>query len=246
VTTTLAADECPTCPGLPAIQRDYDAVELKATRRFSDNWTFSGSYTLSRLFGNYPGLASSDEIARVSPNVTRLFDGLLMAFAPGGEEIYGRLNTDRPHQFKFNGAYVLPTRTTIGGVFRAASGIPITRQVNMQSSLPVFYEGRGSDGRTPWLTVTDLTVQQEIPIGGRLRGQIVLNVLNLFDQSQVADVARVQTRANLPIDHLETFFAGFDTEQRITQLNILRDPRFLQDSVWQLPREARIGFKLMF
>jgi hypothetical protein len=246
VTTTLAADECPTCPGLPAIQRDYDAFEFKLMRRLSNNWSFNASYTLSRLFGNYPGLASSDEIARVSPNVTRLFDGLVMAFAPGGEPMYGRLNTDRPHQFKFNAAYILPTRTTIGGVLRAASGIPITRQVNMQSSLPVFYEGRESDGRTPWLTVTDLSILQDVKLSGRFAGQVVLNVLNLFDQSQVTDNFRVQTRANLPIGNLETFFAGFDTEQRITANNILRDPRFLQNSVWQSPREVRLGFKLMF
>ena len=246
VTTTIAKDECPTCPGLPAIQRDYDAFELKFMKRLSNNWAFNASYTLSRLFGNYPGLASSDEIARVSPNVTRLFDGLVMAYAPGGEAMYGHLNTERPHQLKFSGTYIMPTRTTVSAVFRAASGIPITRQVNMQSSLPVFYEGRGSDGRTPWLTVTDLSLIQDVKLSGRLTGQFVLNVLNLFDQSQTTDVARVETRANLPIGSLENFFAGFDTQRQIATNNILRDPRFLQDSVWQAPREVRIGFKLMF
>ena len=34
VATTIAADECPTCPGLPEIQRDYDAFELKFNKRF--------------------------------------------------------------------------------------------------------------------------------------------------------------------------------------------------------------------
>ena len=53
-------------------------------RRFADNWMFNASYTLSRLYGNYPGLASSDEIARIAPNVTRLFDGLVMAFDETG------------------------------------------------------------------------------------------------------------------------------------------------------------------
>ncbi len=166
VATTIEAADCPTCPGLPKIQRDYDAMELKLTRRFANNWSGGISYTLSRLYGNYPGLASSDEIARVAPNVTRLFDGLVMAFRPGGEAVYGRLNTDRPNQFKLNGVYVLPSQTTLAGVFRAASGIPITRQVNMISSLPVFYNGRLSDGRTPWLTLTDLSVQQDIPMPG--------------------------------------------------------------------------------
>ena len=102
----------------------------------------------------------------------------------------------------------MPTRTTVSAVFRAASGIPITRQVNMQSSLPVFYEGRGSDGRTPWLTVTDLSLIQDVKLSGRFTGQFVLNVLNLFDQSQITDVFRVETRANLPIGHLENVLRG--------------------------------------
>ena len=245
IATTINAGDCPTCPGLPEIRRDYDALELKMHRRFANNWQFMGSYTLSRLNGNYPGLASSDEIARVSPNVTRLFDGLVMAFDQNGDPVYGPLNTDRPHQFKFLGTYQFPTRTTLSGVFRAASGIPITRQANMISSLPVFYLGRESDGRTPWLTVFDLNLQQDVPLGGRLRGQFSLNVLNLFDQKGVTDVFRVATRQNLPIE-LEEFFAGFDAEARITQLNITRDPRFLQDYYWQTPREIRVGFKLIF
>jgi hypothetical protein len=247
VATTVEAADCPTCPGLPKIQRDYDAFELRMTRRFAGNWSGTVSYTLSRLYGNYPGLASSDEIARLAPNVTRLYDGLVMAYAPGGEPVYGRLNTDRPHQFKMSGVYVLPTRTTVAGVVRAASGIPITRQVNMISSLPVFYNGRLSDGRTPWLTVTDVNVAQDVPLpGGRVRGQLSLNVLNLFDQDAVTDVWRVETRENLPVP-LETFFGGFDVQQRISSTaGIRRDPRFLQPSVWQAAREIRVGFKLIF
>ena len=94
-------------------------------------------------------------------------------------------------------------------------------------------------------TVFDLNLQQDVPLGGRLRGQFSLNVLNLFDQKGVTDVFRVATRQNLPIE-LDEFFAGFDAEARITQLNITRDPRFLQDYYWQTPREVRVGFKLIF
>ena len=102
------AASCPTCPAMPKVTRDYDALELKFNRRFADNWMFNGSYTLSRLCGNYPGLASSDEIGRVAPNVTRLFDSLVMVFDENGEPVRGRLNTDRPHQIKLTGAYQLP------------------------------------------------------------------------------------------------------------------------------------------
>jgi hypothetical protein len=247
VATTVESVDCPTCPGLPKIKRDYDALELKLTRRFAGNWSANASYTLSRLYGNYPGLASSDEIARVAPNVTRLFDGLVMAFAPGGEPVYGRLNTDRPHQFKVSGVYQLPTRTMVAGVLRAASGIPISRTVNMITTTPVFYEGRLSDGRTPWLTVADINVSQDVPLpGGRVRGQFSVNVLNLFDQKGTVDVFRTETREPLPVP-LQTFFGGFDVQQRISNTaGIRRDPRFLQASAWQLPREIRIGFKLIF
>lgn len=236
---------CPTCPALPKVKRNYDAFELKFKRRFSDRWMLDGSYTLSRLYGNYPGLASSDEIARVAPNVTRLFDELIMAFDETGQPVYGLLNTDRPHQFKLSGGYQLPTKTMIGAAWRAHSGIPITRQANMVSSTPVFYKGRLSDGRTPWLTVFDLNVVQDVPLGRRVRGQLGVNVLNLFDEKGVTDVYRAALRQNLPIE-METFFAGFDAEARIDALHILRDPRFLKASAWQPAREVRVNFKLTF
>ena len=55
-----------------------------------------------------PAWRARTRIARTAPNVTRLFDGLIMAFDGNGEPMFGRLNTDRPHQFKFNGFYQLP------------------------------------------------------------------------------------------------------------------------------------------
>jgi hypothetical protein len=173
IATTILGPEY---PALPEAKRNYDALELKFIRRFADRWMFNASYTLSRLWGNYPGLASSDEIARVAPNVTRLFDGLHMAFDQTGQPLYGLLNTDRPHTVKLNGVYQLPvTNTTIGAAFRIASGIPISRQANFQSSLPVFYQGRMSDGRTAVFHQTDLNLQQDIPLPGRVRAQISLN-----------------------------------------------------------------------
>ncbi len=243
--TYIEAAECPTCPALPKLMRDYDALELRFARRFSGNWMFNASYTLSRLYGNYPGLASSDEIARIAPNVTRLFDGLVMAFDQTGKELYGRLNTDRPHQVKIAGAYQLPTRTLVAGVWRAASGIPISRGTDMVSTTPVFYLGRMSDGRTPALTQLDLNIVQDIPMGKKLRGQVALNVLNVFDQKEITDYFRTTTRQTVPVP-LETFFAGFDAERRIDALNILRDPRALQPSSWQVARDVRLSFKLIF
>lgn len=36
--TFILADECPPCPSLPEIRRDYDALELKLNKRFANNW----------------------------------------------------------------------------------------------------------------------------------------------------------------------------------------------------------------
>ena len=47
---------------VPKPKRQYDALQVSLNRRFSGNWFLGGSYTLSRLYGNYSGIASSDEI----------------------------------------------------------------------------------------------------------------------------------------------------------------------------------------
>ena len=96
--------------------RDYDAFEIGLDKRFVNNFYFNANYTYSRLFGNYSGLASSDEptggSGRQSPNVNRNFDLPFIGFTGVGEPDNGRLATDRPHVFKFYGAYEIPFTST--------------------------------------------------------------------------------------------------------------------------------------
>jgi outer membrane receptor protein involved in Fe transport len=47
----------------PKAERKYDAVEVSVDKRFAQRFALNASYTYSRLFGNYPGLASSDEFS---------------------------------------------------------------------------------------------------------------------------------------------------------------------------------------
>jgi hypothetical protein len=233
-------------PSLPKAKRDYDALELKLTKRFSSNWEGNASYTLSRLNGNYPGLASSDENARTAPNVTRLYDSIIMLFDGNGQPVYGRLNTDRPHQLKLNGYYLLPTRTGVGLVFRAQSGIPISRQTNIETTTPVFYEGRGTDGRTPVFTQTDLNLTQEVRLPGGMAAQVSFNVLNLFDQDITTDVFRNYTRDTVPVTS-EQFFSGFNIAQALAKFPTVRlDPRFLQANAFQAARAMRVGVSFRF
>lgn len=54
----------------PKAVRQYDALELTYSRRFSSGWFGSASYTFSRLYGNYAGLANSDEITTPTTGVS--------------------------------------------------------------------------------------------------------------------------------------------------------------------------------
>jgi hypothetical protein len=90
--------------GIPAqcfgpARRYYRAVEVTATKRFSNNYQFIASYVYSSLIGNYEGLFRNDN-GQSDPNITSLFD--LVTLLQG---MYGRLPNDRPHQFKFDGSY---------------------------------------------------------------------------------------------------------------------------------------------
>ncbi|HEY8551144.1 MAG TPA: TonB-dependent receptor [Vicinamibacterales bacterium] len=233
-------------PAQPKAKRDYDGVELRVLRRMTDGLQIGGSYVWSRLYGNFSGLASSDEDGRSSPNVNRFFDGIYMSFDQFGRPSYGRLATDRPHQFKAQVVYQFKFGTTVGLNQYVASGTPVSRQLSTKN-VPFFYLGRGSDGRTPVLSQTDLALRHELRFTGNNRLLLEANILNLFDQDTVIDIWNTELRNSLNIPD-EVFFqpGGFDTQALIVEQNRLRDNRFLMPSRYQDRRQIRFGVKFMF
>ena len=208
---------------MPKAQRDYDAVEFELTKRFTSALAVHGSYTWSRLYGNYSGLANSDEVisrtvGRRSPNVNRSFDGLAQAFDENLEATYGLLPTDRTHQVKFQATYTAPFGTTVGVNQYIGSGTPQTTEVNLYPSLPFFPFGRGDMGRTEMLTQTDLTLQHEIKVGGRASVQFMVNVLNLFDEEAELYKWNRLLRADLPANTGRTS-AGQEANYGINQFH---------------------------
>jgi hypothetical protein len=105
-------------PTTPKAVRHYDAIEFRLDQRFARNYQYALSYTWSRQYGNYSGLASSDENGRTSPNVNRYFDLPWLGYTEQGKLAEGRLGTDRPHTFKLFGAYNLKSKL---GTTRLAS-----------------------------------------------------------------------------------------------------------------------------
>lgn len=179
----LAVSMEPSVPDLitPKPVRNYDGIELRLNKRFSNRWAGTASYLYSRLYGNYSGLASSDENGRVSPNVNRYFDNTIMNYDAQGKSVLGRLQTDRPHTFKLNGAYDFKWGTVVGANWIMESGTPQSTVMRF-SGFPTLPFGRGDLGRTPWLSQLDLNIVQEFKLIGASRISVGVNIDNVFDQ----------------------------------------------------------------
>lgn len=186
----LAAEQA-TLNGVPVTkaERKYDAFEVRLDKRVSNNYFFNLSYTFSRLFGNYSGLASTDEV-RSSPNVNRFFDLPFLGFTANGQPDNGRLATDRPHVFKAYGGYSFDwfgsktNSTDISAFTTITSGTPLTTIYTFYSVTSAILNGRGDLGRTAKFTETDLQISHKYRFGpeGRFTFEPFLNILNLFDQ----------------------------------------------------------------
>lgn len=139
--------------------RDYNAVQLTASKRFSRAFMIQGSYTYSKLRGNYPGLFSPYR-NQLDPNITSQYD--LLEFLANR---MGDLPFDRPHQFKVDGYYTFDLqkagRVTAGARFRAQSGFPLTPLAPHNSSYgdnESFLLPAGAFGHTDFTTGVDLHV----------------------------------------------------------------------------------------
>ncbi len=247
----------PEFPAQPKAVREYDGFELEFTKRFANKWSLHATYLYSELWGNYAGLASSDEVSgyaadtanfgvgRRAPNVNRYFDALQQSFDANGNPVYGNLATDRPHQLKAQAFYRFDFGTSIGVNQYFASGTPVSRENDVNPGLPFFPEGRGSMGRTPSLTQTDLYFEHDFKLGDRLGLELSVNVLNLLDEDTPRVIWNNQDTEDLPLTEDE-FFAGFDVDQVIADNGVALDPRFGMTEVFQAPREVRVGVRLSF
>ena len=232
---------------LPKPKRIYDSVEFMFTKNLSNRWYLRASYLWSRLYGNYSGLSQTDENGRMSPNVGRLYDYPIMSFDQYGKPVNGPLATDRPHQVKANFIYQMPWGTSLGFNEYIASGIPITREVGVlpTSNYPMNYMGRGSDGRTSVWSQTDMSLQHAFKLGGVKQLQLELNVSNLFNQRTDNNVFVTMHKANgISFDESEFYAGKVNFEPLIAAM--LKDPRFLMDSAFQAPIQARVGVRFLF
>jgi hypothetical protein len=256
-------------------QRDYKAFEVRLDKRFSNNWFANASYTYSRLFGNYSGLASSDEAGRSSPNVNRFFDLPFLGFTANGEPDNGLLATDRPHVFKGYAGYSFDwfgskTNSTDVSFFGTVqSGTPLTTTYQFYSITSAVLYKRGDLGRTEMFSSFDLNVSHKYRFGrdARFTFEPFLNIINLFDQDQELTRQTQLTISNLSASSLRTGGCAatvctsevtaiqriFNGGIRDYVLNFTNANRFVrefnnfnQPTSFQAPREVRFGARLFF
>jgi hypothetical protein len=251
-------------PRTPFPRRVYDGVDFTFRRRLSNNWFLTTNVLVSRLWGNYSGLTSTDEGSRNSPNVNRFFDGLYMSFDSKGNTVYSRLQNDRPFQFKAQMGYVMPWGTQVGVNFFAASGYVNSSTVTYKS-VPVFYAGRGDLGRSPTYNQTDLNFTHRFRLPHRLRADVQLNIDNLFDQMIWTTLATTPYRDALTLPRVcrsasdviacdDAFFSGFDLATAMAnRVDTAGRPSpgrpnktYNQPTTFQSARAARLMMKLLF
>jgi hypothetical protein len=203
---------CTSCAINPKATRNYDGIEMRLTKRFSDRWTGVFSYTYSRLYGNYSGLTAtdvSDSVGRNGANTDRAFDEAFMQFDAHGKAINGPLPTDRPNTVKIN-AYYNPKlgwfNPTVGMFQVFYSGTPLSSYESVWGA-PVFVEGRGkfinmtrdpatgnwvpgnvTNARTPMFSQSDITLFQDFHVSKsneRLVARVGVDCINCFNQHSV-------------------------------------------------------------
>ena len=257
----------------PKPKRQYDALEVSWQKRFSNNWFGSASYVLSRLYGNYAGLSNSDEIstpttgrssgtaqqqagsiARPGSSANRAWDlDELVWDSHGNLDVLGRLATDRPHAVKLYGSYMLPTQTQVGAFFYGASGTPVSTTVYSLNGIPLFVEGRGSFGRTPMLTQTDLLVSHDLKFGGAKRMRLEANVINIFNQKtarHIFDSYNRPRRAASAVNLANTdLAAGYDYNALLAARPDganSKDPRYGMEDLFNPGLQARFSVRFLF
>jgi hypothetical protein len=201
------------CSFCPDLERKYRAVEFTVQKRMRNRWQLSGSYVFSRSEGN-KGQGHSESQGNVFANPNSLVN------------TYGRLNLDRPHQFKLQGTYELPWQVLVSANYQAYSGAPWARQIRflradtplmvVETQIIVNGEPVGAQ-RMDAVHNLSLRGEKRFQLGGNRLGLIA----DVFNLPNLSTVTSLQQRR---IDH----------------------PDFAKPGSIILPRTLRVGLRFEF
>ena len=107
-------------PGVPVgeAKRIFRGIELTARKAFSPTLWAQASYLYSRLRGNYSG-AIREASGQTDPGINADYDYNQFLI-----NAYGKLELDRPHQFRLDAVYTAPFGLSVGFQGYLRSGQP--------------------------------------------------------------------------------------------------------------------------
>jgi len=230
----------------PKATREYYAMNVSLEKRFSNNWQGGINYTLSRAFGNYTGLASSDEGGRLGPNVEQDYDRWFMGYDARHNVLDGPLPQDRTHYIKAYGTYSFPFGLTVGIVGYGRSGLPLTTKL-LYASKYFYPEGRGDLGRLPFTLWADLYLEYTLKISGRYRASVNLQINNVTNTDTIQSRVTTYNLDGFSGNDNNILDGSFATNYKTyTEQKDTVHPAFDQWSTRFGTWSARLGFRFSF
>ncbi len=227
----------------PTPKRRYTSVQVQLDKKFSDNWMGGLSFTLSRLWGNFSGLSSTDEGVRMDPNGARYFDSWYLHYDQNLKETTGLLPTDRPIDMKLYGAYTFDFGLTVGINSTFKSGTPVSRSLSLNSQDGYYPLGRGTDGRTPSIWQIDMYIEQNVKLFKTMNLNLSANITNLTNNKIARKIWNNWTNERPTLKN-EEIIATYDANELMKEYKT--DPRFLMKYSFMPPISVRLGAKLSF
>jgi hypothetical protein len=196
----------------------YNGLVVAAEKRRSGWWQAFGTYTFSRV----SGLQASSGSAAASAQVSSVAGATQLTFGQDPNSLInarGRLPNDRPHMFRVMGSVDVPrTGLVVAANLQHFSGKPYAASAQLtlpQGSQRVLLEPPGSR-RMSSQSLLNLRVSRTVTVGGLGRVELLLDVLNVLD----------------------------DTAEESLASDNLFSPNFGQGTVFMDPRRAMVGVRL--
>jgi hypothetical protein len=199
----------------------YQAVIFSLTKRFSDNWQLSSSFTWSRMKGlnNTAHSMSQQAMIWYTEDYGQDPNDLINA--------RGYLNHDRAWVFKLSASYAFPWGILAGVNYLYQTGRPIptfVRVFPVQKERTILAEPRGRE-RFPAWSVLDFRLQKTFQVYRTVKLSATVDVFNLFNSDTV-------------IGYLSDY-------PRNPGYSVWSDAYRKADEIF-FPRRAQIGLRLEF
>jgi Carboxypeptidase regulatory-like domain len=192
---------------IDSANRKYNGIEFTVDKRWSANWSASGSYTYSKTTGNHFGddFTALEDFAGANCRQTvdpGLFNGGTFPCSEIYANLEGKPTFDRPHLIKLNGAYtrpIGPVNLTAGlvGAFTSKTTYTKSRTVSVLSpttgaqfaQMTYRYEPLGSDRVDGLLSLLDLSVEATMRAFQMSQFGVKFDVFNLFNNEEKINVS---------------------------------------------------------